>query len=195
MAVRIAAGAAKTTVRMTARWIGGYDFEPGDPLITAASFWTIDGQPLATWVAGDAPVVFPSGAARRLPARIDVTILRRVRADYERAVPAKASVLRVLPRANAPRRVVRVATTPCGTPHAGTSAQLLAVRPLLADGAASRLWLERPGSPRAIVGWFRDARAAYPRTYWLARPLDLVPESRVQSDTACTVELTVVSGR
>jgi hypothetical protein len=55
------------------------------------------------------------------------------------------------------------------------------------------VWLERPGAPRTIVGWFREFETLYPRTYWLSRAADLLPESRVQADTACTIELTLAS--
>jgi hypothetical protein len=73
------------------------------------------------------------------------------------------------------------------------AADVLAVRPLLASGASARVWLERPGSPRTIVGWFREFAPLYPRTYWLARAVDVAPESRVQSDTPCAIELTLAA--
>jgi hypothetical protein len=193
--VRLPAAATEITVHSPARWVGGWDVEIGDPLITAIAFATTDGQALGAWVAGDAPLTLPAGAAMRLPAQIQISVHRRQRADYEKPVTPKPSALRFLTRASAPRRIVRVETLSCGAARSGPAAQLLAVRPLPADGASSRMWLERPGAPRAIVGWFRDVDAAYPRTYWLARPLDLPPESRLESDTPCRVVAAVVSAR
>ena len=36
-----------------------HQFEPGDPLITSATFRSADGRPIATWTAGDGPVRLP----------------------------------------------------------------------------------------------------------------------------------------
>jgi hypothetical protein len=189
----VPASGGEATVRVATRWIAGWSFEPGDPLITSATFTSANGTPIGTWVAGDAAVSLPAGAGLAVTSPIHVTLQRRAAADYEKPAPPRRSVLRVSPLADAPARRVRVEQTPCGTPRIGRTTDLLAVRPLLATGASARIWLERPGAQKVIVGWFRDADARYPRTYWLARPADLPPESRVQSDVACTVELTLVT--
>jgi hypothetical protein len=66
---------------------------------------------------------------------------------------------------------------------------------MLEDGASARIWLERAGAPRTIVGWFRDFNPRVPRTYWLARPADLPIDARLQGDVTCQALLTLVSAR
>jgi hypothetical protein len=101
-------------------------------------------------------------------------------------------VLRLLTLPDAPLRRIRIEQASCGTPRTGRTAQLLAVR-LLGDRASARLWLERPGAAQVVVGWFKDVEPLYPRTYWLAHPADLPPESRIASDNGCIVELTLAA--
>jgi hypothetical protein len=67
------------------------------------------------------------------------------------------------------------------------------MRPLIPGGASVRVWLERPGAPQAILGWFREVESLYPRMFWLARPLELTPESLFAADGACTLELTLAA--
>jgi len=187
----IAASATSASARIDAAWIAGWYFEPGDPLVTSATIASADGAAIGTWVAGDGPVVLPAGAGMRVASPLRIELERRKAADYEKPFVPARSVLRVVPLTEPPARRVWLEEARCGTPRTGRSAALLAVRPLLASGASARIWLERPGAPRTIVGWFRDADARYPRAYWLARPTDLPPESRVQSDTPCTAQLTL----
>jgi len=191
--VVLPASAADVTVRASLRWIGGWDFEPGDPLITSATFAAADGTPIGAWVAGDAPVQLPAHAGIRIVSPIRITLQRRAAADYEQAPAPKRSVLRLLPHAAAPKRRVWIERTACGAPRVGRAADLLAVRPLLPDGASARVWLERPGAPQLIVGWFRHVEAAYPRTYWLDRAVDLPLESRLQADGPCAMEVTLAA--
>jgi mono/diheme cytochrome c family protein len=191
----VPAAGAEGSVRTSLRWIAGWDFEPGDPLITTATLTSADGTPIATWVAGDAPVELPPGTGLHLTSPIHVQVQRRRAADYEAPSPARPSTLKLLPLSAPPDRRVWIEETACGTPRAGRAADLLAVRPLLANGGSARLWLERPGAPQIIVGWFRDADARYPRTFWLARPAELTPESRLASDDGCMAELTLLSAR
>jgi hypothetical protein len=188
----IPASAAQAAVRPPSTWVGGWDFEPGDPLVTSATVTSADGAMVGTWVAGDGPVVLPPAAGMRVASPLRIQIARRKAADYEKPFAAKASVLRVVPLTTAPARRVWVEEVACNAPRTDRSASLLAVRPLLADTASARLSLERPGAPRAIIGWFRDTDARYPRTYWLTRPTGLPPESRVQSDAPCRLELTLI---
>jgi len=188
----IAASATDARVALDAAWIAGWYFEPGDPLITSATFTSADGKAIGTWAAGDEPVRLPAGAGLAVASPIGVTMQRRKTADYEKPFAPKRSILRVVRLIEEPKRRVWVEEAACGAPRTGRTATLLAIRPNLSAGASARVWLERPGAPRAIVGWFRDTDARYPRTYWLARGTDLPPESRVQSDVACTVALTLV---
>ena len=190
-ALTIPASAIDARVRLDARWIGGWDFEPGDQFVTSATFTSADGAAIGTWTAGDGPVRLPAGAGVAVTSPIRVMIERRTRTDYEKPFAAAASVLRVAPLADQPARRVWIERAACGAPRIRRQAAVLAVRPLLASGASARIWLERPGAPRTIVGWFRDADPRYPRTYWLTRPADLPAEARVQSDVSCEVELTL----
>ena len=192
-ALAVAASASLGLLPTTIRWLAGWSFEPGDPLITSATFTSADGATVGAWVAGDGPVVLPAGAALRIRSPVAVSIQRRRAADYDKPFTAVASLLRLIPGGAAPPRRAWVERMACGTPRIGPAAEVLAVRPLLAEGASARLWIERPGAPRTIVGWFREFETLYPRTYWLARASDLPPESRFQSDAPCTVELTLAA--
>ena len=191
--VTIRASATAATVGTPSPWIAGWHFEPGDPLVTSATMSSADGAPIGTWVAGDGPFTLPAEAAITVTLPLRITVQRRTAADYEKPFTPKRSVLRVIALAEAPKRRVWVERAACGAPRTGRNAALLGVRPLLASGTSVRLWLERPGAPRTIVGWFRDADARYPRTYWLARAADLPPESRLQADAACELELTLAT--
>jgi mono/diheme cytochrome c family protein len=191
--VSVPAATADAAVAVTPLWIAGWDFEAGDPLVTSATFTSATGAPIGTWVAGDMPVQLPPNSGIHIASPIHVQIQRRASVDYEKPFTPRPSVLRLLPRVAPPFRRVWVEPAFCGAPRTGGAADLLAVRPLLRAGGAVRLWLERPGSPRTIVGWFRDYETLYPRAYWLARPMDLPPESRLAGDSACTVELTLAS--
>jgi hypothetical protein len=193
VAVMVRAAQSDARVPIEARWIAAWEFEPGDPLITSATLTAADGAVIGTWVAGDAPVVLPASTAVRITSPIRIVIGRRARAEGEKPAAARRSVLRVVRLAKPPARRAWVERASCGTPRTSRRAELLAVRPLLAEGASARIWLERPGAPRVIVGWFRDADARFLRTYWLSRPADFPPESRIQSDTACTLDLTLAS--
>lgn len=192
-AASVPPAAADAAVPATSQWIAGWNFEPGDPLITSVTLTSASGAPIGTWVAGDMPVQLPANSGVHIVSPIHVQIHRRAIADYEKPFTPRPSVLRLLPRVAPPLRRVWVEPAFCGAARTGAAADLLAVRPLLAAGGSARLWLERPGAPRTVVGWFRDYETLYPRAYWLARPEELSPESRLAGDSACTVELTLAS--
>jgi mono/diheme cytochrome c family protein len=191
VAISVPASAAEATVPLPSAWIASWDFEPGDPLITSAAFASADGAAIGTWVAGDGVVSLPADAGMAVTSPIRITLQRRKAEDYERPFTPVRSLLRVVPLTDAPARRVWVEEAACGTPRTKRRADLLAVRPLLANGASARMWLERPGAPRVIIGWFRDVDARHPRAYWLARATDLSVESRIQADAPCSLELTL----
>jgi hypothetical protein len=193
--VIVPARATQATSAVRARWISGWSFEHGDPLITSATFSLADGTTVGAWVAGDGPVTLPAGSAIRISSPLQVMVERRAPADYEQPYKARPSVLRLVTRAKAPLRRVWNERVSCGSPWTGRPAQLLAIRPLLEDGAAARIWIERGGAPKTIVGWFRDFDPRFPRAYWLARPADFPIDARLQSDAPCQLLLTLTSQR
>jgi hypothetical protein len=172
-------------------WITGWTFAPGDPLITAAVI-SVDGVPVATWVAGDRPTRLPPGMGFRSGARIRVDVRRRAPAAQERPFVARRSIVTLLATNSTSLRRAWTEQVACGAARSGPPADLLAVRPLL-DRAEARLSVARPGAPAAIVGWFRDFDPLYPRTYWLLRPIEMGPDTRLVADGACRVELTLTS--
>lgn len=191
--VTIPAGAAEAVARGRSRWVSAWSFEPGDPLITSAIV-TSDGGVVGTWVAGDGEIRMPAGTALRVWGRVRVQVQRRAATDYEHPFTAKRSVLRFTTRAG-PVRKVWSEQVSCGATRAGRAAELLAVRPLLAAGGSARLWLDRAGATKTIVGWFRDFDPAFARTYWLARPADFGVDARIASDATCTAEVLLASRR
>ena len=174
-----------------AQWITGWRFEPGDPLIASATF-SVNARSIGTWVAGDRPVVFPAGAAMRVAGQVQVDLQRRPAADFERLFTPRSSVLRLTVASADPERRVWTERAACGAPRT-RGGTLLAVRPILPSGASARVWLQRPGAPVTIVGWFRNVDARYLRSYWLARPIDLSPDVRVQADVPCEIQLTLAA--
>jgi hypothetical protein len=173
------------------QWITGWTFTPGDPLITAAVA-SVDGVPVATWVAGDRPARLPAGTAFRSGARIRVDVRRRAARDDEHAFVPRRSVFTLLTETEAPLRRAWTEQVACGALRGGPPAGLLAVRPLL-DRDEARLSIARAGAPAAMVGWIRGYDPLYPRTYWLLRPLDLAPDARLIADAPCRVELTLTA--
>jgi mono/diheme cytochrome c family protein len=187
----VPATAAQAAMPTTPAWISGWLFEAGDPLIASATFASSSGV-IGTWVAGDAPVVLPGGGAVRVTGEIRVEVQRRASADYEQAVTRRASVLRLrVAETDRPRRVWTEQIA-CGSTPA-RAGSVIGVRPLLAKDASARIWIQRPGAPAAIVGWFRDFDPAFARTYWLARPLDAAIDTRLQSDGNCLLQLTLAA--
>ena len=187
--ITIRAKADTGTATTGATWIAGWSFEPGDPLITSARILSASG-PIATWVAGDPPVTLPAGHAIRASGSLRIEVQRRAPTDYESPFTARRSVLRLVTRTTRPARRVSVEEAQCSgsSPRTGS---VLAIRPVLDRGGTARLWLQRPGAPASVLGWFRDFDPSFARSYWLARPLDLSPDARIQSDSTCKVELTV----
>jgi hypothetical protein len=190
----VPAGATEAEGHVGHRWISGWSFEPGDPLVTSATI-SSDAGAVGTWVAGDAGVRLPPGSAMRLSGQVRVELRRREEADYEQPFTPRRSVLRLATLAEPPARRVWIEQVACGTPRIARSAELVAVRPMLEEGGSARIWLERPGAPKTIVGWFRDFDPRFPRTYWLVRPADLPVDARLQADAPCRLQLTVSSHR
>lgn len=187
---------ATATIRARTGWIAGWDFTPGDPLITSATFTSADGSVFGTWTAGDRAVRLPAGSAIHVVSPVGVEIQRRTRAAYETAFTPRASSLRLSwvvttsqPRRTPVRRVwtERVA---CGATLGSANASVIAIRPLLGAGASALLGLERiGGAPPALLGWFRGFDPRYPRLYWLASPIDFAADARLTSDGPCSVDV------
>ena len=169
-AVRVAAGAADGVARVPARWVSGWSFEPGDPLITSATFSLADGTVVGTWVAGDEAVTLPSNSAIRITSSVARQPAAPAAGGLRGAV--QGAGVGVAPgHARGPRRPCaacgpnrRAAERPGrdGTPRSWPSARCS--RPAEAPGCR----LERAGAPKTIVGWFRDFDPALP-AHLLAR--------------------------
>lgn len=185
-------GASRAAGPARRRWISGWAFEPGDPLITSATI-SSDAGVFGTWVAGDPGVSLPPGSGMRVSGRLHVDLRRREPADYEQPFTPKPSVLSVWPLPRPPARSAWTEQVACGAARTGPPADLIAVRPIMDDGGSARIWLERLGAPRTVIGWFREFESRYARTYWLARAEDLPVEARLQADGRCELEITLVN--
>jgi hypothetical protein len=185
-------GASRAAAPARRRWISGWSFEPGDPLITSATI-SSDAGGFGTWVAGDPVVRLPPGTGMRVSGRLYVHVRRREPADYEQPFIPKPSALSVWPLPRPPARPVWTEQLACGAAREGPPADLIAVRPIMDEGGSAKIWLERIGAPRTVIGWFREFESRYARTYWLARPAELPIEARLQADAPCQLVLTVSS--
>ena len=182
-------GTAEAVRRIGARWITGWEVDPGEPLIASATFSTADGTVVGDWVAGDGPVTLPANSAVDVSGRLRIVVRRRPRADYERAYEERPSMLRVVTRSTPPRYRIWTERGACGSIAGAPDAEAIAVRPLLAEGASAKIAVERIGARPILLGWFRDFERAYPRTYWLQRPVEFGPDARLTSDGVCTAAL------
>jgi cytochrome c5 len=202
LGLAIDAGAATATIRTRSGWITGWDFRPGDPLITSVTFTSSDGAAIGTWVAGDRTVRLPRGSAIRVVPPVRVEIRRREKTAYEAAFTPLKSTLRLIwtaaesqrPHSEVVRRVwsERVA---CGGALGPAESSVLAVRPLLESGAAAQITLERLGGAQpTLLGWFRDFDPGYARIYWLRQPLDFTAGARVSGDGPCQLDV-ILSAR
>jgi hypothetical protein len=130
----------------------------------------------------------------RVSGQVQVQIQRRARADFEAPVAPRASVLRLTVSPADPERLVWTEQLACGAARTRPGT-LIGVRPILPSGGAARVWMQRPGAPATVVGWFRNFDRQYARTYWLARPLDLSIDARLQADAPCQLQLTLAAYR
>jgi hypothetical protein len=73
------------------------------------------------------------------------------------------------------------------------SGRLLGVRPQLEKGGEAGISVRLPSGRAEIVAWIRRYDPAYPETFWLRRPLDLPPGSRLRVEThaRCTIDIIV----
>jgi hypothetical protein len=193
VSMSLPAGVAELTRPVARRWVTGWDFQPGDPLISSASFSLADGTIVGNWVAGDRTVVLPADSGIRISGRLRIELRRRPQADFEHPFTSRPSVLRLATRSTAPRDRVWAQQGACSSLSGLPNVRALAVRPVLEAGASARIALERIGAPPAIVGWFRDFDPAYARTYWLQRPLEFGADARLASDGPCTAAVTLIA--
>jgi hypothetical protein len=192
VAVFVPARGDSATLPSGTRWVTGWSFDPGDPLVTSATIGS-DAGAIGTWAAGDEPVRLPRDSGIRVSGRIRVDIRRRAPTDYEQPYKAKRSVFRLTTRATRTARRVWTEPVSCGAVRSGRPGDLLAVRPILAQGGSARMWIERLGAPKTVVGWFRDFDPRFTRTYWLARPADFPIDARLLGDGPCAAEVTLAS--
>ena len=198
----IPAGALAALVPVRGGWATGWEFYPGDPLITLATFTSDDGSVIGTWTAGDRAVRLPDGAAVRVVSPVTVEIWRRRPTAYETAVTPRRSALRFLwwvPSATRPQRLParRVWTEhlACGASLGPAQSSIIGVRPLLAPGANAQITVERVGGAQSeLLGWFREFDPAYARIYWLQEPIDFAANARLTSDAPCDLEV-LLTGR
>ncbi len=114
--------------------------------------------------------------------------------DRDKAPGAKArTVIPVAPAFSPPSRNTRVRRLDCGDqPLTG---RLLAVKPQLEKGSSAGIAAVLTGGRREIVAWIRDFDPELPATYWLRRPIDLPPGSRLRIEASAPCALDVTLGQ
>ena len=186
LSITLPAGVAELSRPIGRRWVTGWDFQPGDPLITSATLSLADGTSLGNWVAGDRAVTLPPQTGIRISGRLRIALRRRAPADFEQPYKDRPSVLRLTTAVKPPAYRAWTLQGECASLAGTSSAQALAIRPALRPGGSVQIALDRIGAPSTLVGWFRDFDPAYERTYWLRRPLDFGPDARLTSDGPCS---------
>ena len=189
------AGVAELSRPIGSRWVTGWDFQPGDPLITSATLSMADGTPIGKWVAGDRAVVLPPETGIRMSGRLRVALRRRAPADFEQAYTDRPSVLRLTTAEEPPVYRVWTVEGECASLAGTSNTQALAIRPSLRPGGSVQIALDRIGAASTLIGWFRDFDPAYERTYWLRRPLEFGPDARLTSDGPCSAAVMLKARR
>ena len=87
----------------------------------------------------------------------------------------------------------RTVSVPCAA-RALPPGALVALKPVLAEGASVRISLLAPDGSEAPLIWLKDFEAKFAETYWLRSPVTVARGMRMLTDTkSCSVELTYVS--
>jgi hypothetical protein len=101
------------------------------------------------------------------------------------------STVPAAPAFRPPSKNTRERSLACG--DVALTGRLLAVTPRLEKGSSAGIAAMLPGGRHQIVAWIRDSEPAQPATYWLRRPLDLPPGSRlhVEASGQCALDVTL----
>jgi hypothetical protein len=172
------------------RWIGGWEFRPGNRSIITQAIVSIDGTRLGAWTPPDGAVTFPNGVARRLPAgaRIGLEVRYRKSASPQTDRSGVAFYF-----ADRPSRELQHRSLPCGRTVLDRDIDALAIAPRVASGGE---WIEvvaeRPDRSLKALSVVRRYEPAYPITYRFAHATPLARGTSIavtSSSADCDADL------
>jgi hypothetical protein len=172
------------------RWIGGWEFRPGNRSIITQAIVSIDGMRLGAWTPPDGAVMFPEGVARRLPAgaRIGLDVQYRKSASPQTDRSGVAFLF-----TSRPSRELEHRSLLCGRTVLDRDVEALAIAPRVASaGEWIEVVAERPDRSLTPLSVVRRYEPAYPVTYRFAHALPLARGTSIavtSSAAACGADL------
>jgi hypothetical protein len=189
-----------------ARWLRAIDFQPGNGAVVyraefalenkataVCKFIDADEDSLGTWQPGQAPLQFPTGTARALPAgaRIRLTIHYRNNGEAasDRSQLALYFAKEALPKSVRSVVLTSTATLPVkdelqqvkATHTLAAPAEAVAVRPLLYPfGKSIEVAAHRPDGTVEVLIWAKDYRYAWQPSYVFKKPVALPRGTRIE---------------
>jgi hypothetical protein len=172
------------------RWIGGWDFRPGNRSIITQAIVSIDGTRLGAWTPPDGAIMFPDGVAQPLPAGARIGLDLRYRKSASPQTDRSGVALYFASR---PARELQHRSLTCGATILDRDIEALAITPQVASAGE---WIEvvaerqdRSLNPLCVV---RRYEPAYPVTYRLAHTIPLARGTSIMvtsSSAACGADL------
>lgn len=189
------------------RWIGQIGFQPGNgTVVHSASFFLATPaqkapcslpearlQSLGEWVPGQAPLTYPAGMARRLPANAQVILKIRYRGNGEDAID-RSRLGFYFAKTEVQQSIDRIAIAPVAAtlPANAESHRIVAsrlieadsegvgIRPLLYPYATSvEATVTRPDGSCEVLILARNYRYPWQPTYYFKEPISLPKGSRI----------------
>ncbi len=178
------------------RWIGGFDLHPGNPAILHGVLIHLHsgdgpGELLGSWTPGQAPVRYPPGAGRRLPAGAELRLLLHYRRGFQQRgddTPDRSELVLGL-LSSAPAVLVR-SFRMAGFSALSPGARLLSLTPVLelepGATAGGGLAVEAlvPGGRRLLLFSGRSFDPRWPIALRPVEPPDLPAGTRFESRAA-----------
>jgi hypothetical protein len=180
-----------------AKWVKGADLLPGIPSMVRRAYISIDNGPmLDVWEPGDDAVTPPSGAAFKIPAGASIHLkvdYKKSWQDEQKPLADKSIVGLYLtdePLSGKSIQSVTIDGPKSSGDNAGprtfsgalaTAGRVVALRPML-DDAYSVVEINAVSASGRKVPLLklRDARPEWPRRYWLADPVELPANAKIE---------------
>jgi hypothetical protein len=189
-----------------ARWLNAIDFQPGNGAVVYRATFTLESKTapackftevaedlLGTWQPGQAPLQFPAGTARALPASARISLTIHYRNNSE-AASDRSQLALYFAKEAAPKPVRSVVLTAAATLPVKDElqqikathellapAQAVSVRPLLYPfGKSIEVTAHRPDGTVEVLIWAKDYRYAWQPSYVFKKPVALPRGTRIE---------------
>ena len=176
------------------RWVTGWELQPGNrSIVQQAVLWILPSTLVGAWTPPDAPVVYPSGIAQRLPAGSRLALELHYRKSATPQTDRSGVALRFGAR---PARELQHRSLTCGASAIERDIEALAVTPRAVEaGATVEIVARHPGGriePLSVVPRYEPG---YPITYRFRKGIRLRRGTTIDlrsSSPDCSAELEFV---